>query len=302
MMNGMNENTVNVTNQFVPETPEPIGPKKNECAKCGEFFTPPRSNTKKKFCGQLCQNRYLGSIPRHPRQLQRITKTCVVCSEEFSVPRCAENQITCGKVCSGLYRTVRDICTCVSCGTEFRAIPSDPKTYCNKRCFNAYYRGNKVSTWIEPSLRPCKGCGVMFDGSKGWQASKKFCTKECCMNYRREVGGGPRSLLVGTVSQYADGYRYVKTERFRWIPEHRIVAEAMIGRKLKRHELVHHKNGDPKDNRPENLQVLGVSQHINIHYEAERVGLRVQAGELIVFTREQVAEMNWVHPIEGMEC
>lgn len=47
--------------------------------------------------------------------------------------------------------------------------------------------------------------------------------------------------------------------------EHRVVAERMIGRKLIKGEVVHHINGDKKDNRPENLVITTQSKHIESH-------------------------------------
>jgi hypothetical protein len=41
--------------------------------------------------------------------------------------------------------------------------------------------------------------------------------------------------------------------------------EQMLGRALRPGEQVHHKNGDPLDNRPENLEVLSSADHMRLH-------------------------------------
>lgn len=47
---------------------------------------------------------------------------------------------------------------------------------------------------------------------------------------------------------------------------HRLIMERHVGRKLKRFEHVHHINGDPRDNRIENLQVMSAGDHGRLHH------------------------------------
>ena len=48
--------------------------------------------------------------------------------------------------------------------------------------------------------------------------------------------------------------------------EHRYIMEQYLGRKLRRDEVVHHKNGDTRDNRIENLEVMSLSEHTKMHH------------------------------------
>lgn len=57
-----------------------------------------------------------------------------------------------------------------------------------------------------------------------------------------------------------------------YVREHILVAEAVLGRFLTAHEVVHHKDGDKTNNKPENLEVMSRREHAGHHARAGDTG------------------------------
>ena len=60
------------------------------------------------------------------------------------------------------------------------------------------------------------------------------------------------------------------------VREHRYVMEQYLGRKLESYEHVHHINGNPTDNKIENLQVLTNSEHQKLELSFFSSSLKLQ--------------------------
>ena len=126
----------------------------------------------------------------------------------------------------------------------------------------------------------CDYCGKVFDRWPSCIKEHNFCSRECAKTftgprmtaYNREHNSEAMTIERRQSIRNAHlGLGGKKTyEKTFGRHTHRVVAEQMMGRPLRPGEIVHHINGDKRDNRTENLQVLSSqAEHRKLH-SAER--------------------------------
>lgn len=69
----------------------------------------------------------------------------------------------------------------------------------------------------------------------------------------------------------------------RYYPRYRRVIEEVIGRKLAKHETVHHINGIKTDDRPENLYLCTLSSHRKMHNEMSQLVMKLFRKGAVLF-------------------
>lgn len=110
-------------------------------------------------------------------------------------------------------------------------------------------------------------------------------TKIQAVPRRRTNQCGPKNpFWKGGRSVASNGYVLIRAAEHPdadvrgYIYEHRLVAQAKIGRRLLSSEQVHHLDGDKQNNDPGNLEVVSIQQHRAAHRRSSR-GLREPGAE-----------------------
>ena len=83
--------------------------------------------------------------------------------------------------------------------------------------------------------------------------------------YKRptKYGGHSKLRRDGYISIYRPDHPCSNSEGY--VMEHHLVMEEHIGRLIQSEEVVHHKNGNRRDNRIENLQLMTFKEHASLH-------------------------------------
>lgn len=118
----------------------------------------------------------------------------------------------------------------------------------------------------------CSECGVevTMAPSRFKRSKNHFCSKQCNMKFMNrelnptrmtpEVRQKIRTSRLGS----GNGTTYEKTYGRH---THRLVAEQILGRPLAAGEIVHHIDGNKRNNDPSNLMVMTQAEHCRLHFK-----------------------------------
>ena len=113
-------------------------------------------------------------------------------------------------------------------------------------------------------LKTCKNKATQNPYEKGL-----FCSSRCALSHVRtrkhQIEAGKKGALVNIMKYRGTGSKTYVKENGRH--QHRVVAEKMLGRKLKKGEIVHHIDMNKKNNNPKNLQVMTQAEHCRLHFK-----------------------------------
>lgn len=145
---------------------------------------------------------------------------------------------------------------CAWCGKEIQVYPCKlkPRNFCSRKCLADYSNKEK--------------------NPEGYLKLKSYENMSKHMSQlNRELN--PDRMVFSTraklsVAHRGTGHGKSYTKSFGQ-HTHRMVAERILGRKLLPGEVVHHIDGDKRNNRPENLMVFeSQAEHVRWHKEHER--------------------------------
>ena len=163
---------------------------------------------------------------------------------------------------------------CDTCGKDFSRRPSmvKPVNYCSKKC-------RHEATHI---MLLCNNCGKQFEKPICWGVFEhNFCCRECAKVFTsarmteyniihnpESMNDSRRRAIRNARLGSGEGKSYEKTFGRH---THRIVAEEKIGRLLKSGEVVHHIDGNKRNNNPENLMVFASQkEHTEWHAKHDK--------------------------------
>lgn len=129
----------------------------------------------------------------------------------------------------------------------------------------------RVNQWGQSRklINNCANCNKKIKTTKS--VNKQYCNRKCWYAVlSKKVTGDGNFNWSGGETIHTNGYILERAPRHPaknmrgYVYQHRLVLEKKLGRYLKSNEVAHHIDGDIKNNTPENLKVMGVSDHARL--------------------------------------
>jgi hypothetical protein len=235
------------------------------CKQCDEPFLTIRKDAR--FCSPRCASRAL--VKLKGQAAWKAERECVGCGKLFA-PSHARQKYCSHQCAASTYHARRTITTP---GVESGIKNENNPRYSKDDSGQWWYRpvGTKTHPRTRAYVQRCPSCNRQFL-SNIFHRKQEHCSKRCGLvafnkqnpdrfkgkNSYRWKGG--KRVTRGYVFVNAPDHPSCKGTLKRYVAEHRLVMEEVLGRFLEPHEQVHHKNGIRGDNRPENLE-LWETQH-----------------------------------------
>ncbi len=149
------------------------------------------------------------------------------------------------------------ICSVVGCNNIHFG-----RGFCRKHYLDWYNESKGTKTHAKKNIiKKCLYCGVQFNTNR---KKARFCSRKCFWLYNAKpfiIKKGYKKILMPNHHR-SDGKGYVF--------EHIVIAESKIGRRLKEKEVVHHIDGNKKNNDPSNIQIFkNNSEHMKFHHSPQ---------------------------------
>lgn len=173
-------------------------------------------------------------------------------------------------------------------------------------CENCYVRLISSPKYKHPKFETefisCKcGCGELISRYDRKGQEREYKKKHGFRAYIQPKGElshnwkGGRSII----HKYGKAAWVVRTVGDKQILEHRLVMEQHLGRKLKSTEWIDHINGDPTDNRIENLRLMNYNDFLSMKAQKPEIKERI----CIICNRgsDQVQQKKWTRKVDHQQ-
>lgn len=218
------------------------------CATCGVTFSREVYASKVRFRGYAAK---YCSAECYRKRHEQTSRPCLVCQAPIYRKGTNRYPSFCSQACRkvGHGMVPREMCesTCRCCGKTFsrkmskREKDKSGAKFCSATCYNQFRLDARTQ---------CLVCHKTIDGKS---QNKGFCSQACYFEFQK-AGRVPR-IDGGYVQFWTPEHPSAQGRRSKYVAEHRLVMERMLGRYLTEDESVHHRDGNRGNNDPANLEL-----------------------------------------------